>query len=661
MSRRLRLCLLGAVLLGASACDLLACDREPPAPSGDLDRMGDAVLITPPGEGTERSFVVVTNPEIQQLRVFDVLEGAFVSAPNVFFPLSARTGPATRRLAVAPLTEDATTQRWLFAVDSAGSFVQVLDMTADVEVDEDTVAPRFTTHAVVETAPGPSDVAVWIPEEGPALLFVPLPEQGELQVLTVDLAADAPEGEEVARIDLGEGSVPARVAVDPTGDAVVVTDAALPSVAVVRVDTLEVDRRLEVGGPTDHIAIGRLDPGDGLAPLALVGLRDRPEVAALRLFRPGFREDRYEVLGTTGVPRPVTALYVPRQDRPNPRACCPLVTERSADDEGDPEAPTFAWGAVGTANGSLLYVRFDAPRGPGFDGDQPGTESLVRPIDLDSPDPRVLEELDSDQIYSGEGPENRRPSLAIEAVDNFGTPPAFPFMGSTQVDLVYEGSPPGAAERRAELVPADGGYALELTPGALPFEERDVRVGDAVEADTSGRGGSCPAQAFFEVAAVEGDTVFVSGVSAEEAACASAGAVTVTFFASGDFTVTTDEGYQGRVPLEPERTAFELPGFVLLLQSAPAGPPGRGSAFRVTLTQGLTPAIVELSRQSDFTAGGFGQSAALPVAIVGGPANVRLSEGEVIATTRMYVATGAGLLLEMEEATVNIDAIASFR
>jgi hypothetical protein len=652
-SQRLRLALLGLVLAGASACDLLACDREPVAPAGDLDRLGHAVFLTPPRTGDPRSFVVVSNPEIQQLRVFDVLEGRFVAAPNVFFALSARTGQATRRLAVA-----ATDHRWLFAVDGAGGFVQVLDMTADVVIDEDTVAPRFTTIAVAETAQSPSDVAVWIDEGGAALLFVTLPEQGALQVLSLDLEATEPEATQVALIDLGPGSVPARVAVDPTGDAVVVTDAALSSVAIVQVGDLAAPpRRLEVGGPSMEVAVGRLDPGDGMAPLALVSLRDRPVIAALRLFRPGYREDRYAILGSTEVPRPVTALYVPRQDRERPRPCCPLISR----EQTNPEAPTLAWGAVGTANGSLTYVRFDAPRGPFADAPPLGP-SLVRLIDLDTPRPGALDDLESPQVWSPAGEVGGRPLLTVEPVDNYGDPPFFPVFSDLGVQLVYEGSPPGAAGRRGGLVLIGGEYALDLEPLAVPLEERDVLPGDAVQADISGRGGACPDLAFFQVSEVVGDTVFLTGVSEQEAACATLGEVELDLFASGDLLVRTEaEGYLGRLPLKAEPTAFAIPGFLVGVQAAPAGPPGRGSELSFRLTQGLTPALMQLSRFADFQAGGFGQSAVLPTAIVGGPANIRLSEGDLLGTTRMYVATGAGLLLEMEEATVSVDAIRSFR
>src|SRR5690606_274121 len=126
----------------------------------------------------------------------------------------------------------------------------------------------------------------------------------------------------------------------------------LSSVAVVRTGVLEdppvaphLDRRIDVGGPTGPVATGRVDPGDGMAPVALVGHREDNELAALRLYRPGAREDRYALMGRTEVPAPAEVLYVPDQLReggPEPTVCCPGL-----DNEDD---ASLGWANMVTAD-----------------------------------------------------------------------------------------------------------------------------------------------------------------------------------------------------------------------------------------------------------------------------------------------------------------------
>ncbi len=646
-ARRFCLPLLLALFAG---CDIAGCDQEPPVPSGELDRLGDIVLVRPPDAAAGRSFVVVTNPEIQQLRVFDVLERRFVPAPNVFFPLSARTGPATRRLAVSPVD-----QRFVFALDGALDLLQAVAMVPTVEIDEDSVAPAFTTAGVFETGRAPADVAVWssgLEGELP-LAFVTLPQQSALQVLALDLDAGTTSAELL--VDLGEGSRPNRVAVDPTGDAVVVTDAALDSVAIVRVrpeggagPLAALDRRIDVGGPTNEVTIGRVDPGGGLAPLALVALRDRPVIAALRMFRFG-REDRYELLGSAEIPSPVAALYVPDQLRERPSACCPELK----DGEETQDPPTFAWAAVTTTNGWLYYVRLDAADG-----------GLVRLIDLGQPLAEAPEE--SLRWEPAAGGEARQPDVDVVAIDNFGDPPFVPLLRedalAAEITLTFEATPPGAGNRRAQLVDSGDGFALEVVPASVPFEQLDVQAGDEIVVDTSDRGGSCPASISMTVASISADTVAVSGVDSGDAACLSQGGeLRFTLFAVGDFLVRTlDDGYQGRLPVRPATSSLDVPFFRISVTESAAGAPLRGSVISIQATQGIEPVAMFLARPSTFRGGGIGFDALLPQAMVGGPVRIRDVEGGTFDSTRMFLATGTGGLLLFEEATISVEAVSLF-
>ncbi|MFZ9889164.1 MAG: hypothetical protein ACO3JL_16840, partial [Myxococcota bacterium] len=183
-ARRRRGWSLGAALLALAGCDISNCDDTPPAPSGQLDRIADLALVTPPTDGEPRSFLIAANPEIQQLRIFDVLEQRFVAAPNLYFPLSARTGPATSRLTVAP-----NEPRYVLALDTAGDVLQLLSVETNVIIDEDTVAPAFTTIGLFPTGRAPSDIAAWRDERLGLLALVTLPAASAVQVLALDVDA----------------------------------------------------------------------------------------------------------------------------------------------------------------------------------------------------------------------------------------------------------------------------------------------------------------------------------------------------------------------------------------------------------------------------------------------------------------------------------------
>jgi len=654
--------LLPLALAGLCACDIgSACDEDPLTPAGDLDRIGDAVLVVQPEDDTgRRSFVVISNPEIQQLRVYDVLERSFVRAPNVFFPLSLHTGPSTRRLAVA-----AGDGSFVFALDSADDTLSAVRIAPliESEVGENgevlPPAPDFRVAAIFSTGRAPGDVAI-VRTAQEWLAFIALPDEGALQVLALD--TDAGTATERARIALGEGSHPARVAADPSGDAVLVTDARLSSVAIIRVDDLTLDRRIEVGGPTAALAIGRVDPGDGLGPVALVARRDQPELAAIRLFRPGFREERYALLARLETRDIASSVFVNDAALEGAVACCAL---RFAD-QLEPDDATFAWGAYSATNGFFTYLRFDGARGPYWDGTQlversPAARGVLRPVDLETPHARVLEE-----VWAPAEDNDPQPSIEVTDLDNYGTPPTWPLFDlDLSATVTYEGTPAGARGRRADGPFTDGDrYRVEVVNDGVAFADRDVRDGDVISVDTAAVGGSCPERVVTPISGLSGNRFFLAEISDTQAACMSqSGEFRFTLFAASDFTVSLSAGgYRGRVPLSDVGQRVELPGFLLTITANAA--PGRGSHVKLALSQGVIPLDLDLARPPDFTVDGFGRSALLTTSIVSGSVDVRdfsTTAGGVFRSNRMFISTGAGALLEMEEGEVLVDRIAQHR
>ena len=71
-----------------------SCTQTAVSTSNNL-KPSDVVLIRAPSpDGSqEHSYVVVSNPDIEQLRILDLSTGTFLVAPNGYFPLSVRVGP----------------------------------------------------------------------------------------------------------------------------------------------------------------------------------------------------------------------------------------------------------------------------------------------------------------------------------------------------------------------------------------------------------------------------------------------------------------------------------------------------------------------------------------------------------------------------------------
>jgi hypothetical protein len=644
---------LALLLASLTACDIgQTCDQEPPTPAGDLDRIGDAVLVSPPpssGDFGQRSWVVMSNPEIEQLRVFDVLERQFVRAPNVFFPLSLRTGPATRRL--SSVRGDATL---VLALDASDDTLSVVTVTPHQQLREGELSPDFRVAHVAPTGRAPGDVAALRTDDA-LLAFVTLPDEGALQVLSIDVAGDT--SSELARVDLGDGAHPARVDVDPTGDAVVVTDARLSSIAIVRVDDLALDRRIDVGGATGPVAIGRVDPGDGLAPVALVARRDAPELAAVRLRRPLFREEPYALIARLEIHDFAAALHVNDAARAAPSACCDIPSNAPEGVLGD--TPTFAWGSFVGTNGIQSYVLFDGARGGEWTGTRvqprpPSARGLMRLVSYDEPAPFVAT---AEWQPAEEG--DPAPSITVAPVDNLGDPPLMPLHVQTQtLTLTYEGTPPGGNNRRATIALDGDRWQVTVNPDSVAFDQRDVRDGDVIQVDTANVGGTCPSAVGGPISDLDENTFYLDDLSDEHAACVAAGdEFRFTLFAADSFLVALEgHGYRGRLPRSDVGQSLEVPGWVVTITALAA--PTRGSKHTSELSQGFLPLENDLARPPDFQVDGFGTLGLLPSAIISGAVEVRDSDtGDIVPKAVMFVATGTGALLEMEEGEVDVAGI----
>ena len=641
-----------ALLSMAATCE--QCQQASDPRIGNVDRTTDAVLVN----GSDgHSYLVSAHPELEHLRVLDLTTERFVDAPNRFFPASVPTGPSTRRLAAA-----ATDGTRVYALDGDLDRLQVV-RTVDDE------GPSFSLVGNgVDTGRAPADLAVF--SDGAtveAWLTLPdaTPEGGVVQVLSVDVNTDTDA--EVARVVLPAGARPSGIDIEPTGQRVVVTDAALHTVHVLRRAERTLDRSLDVGGPSAQVAAGVVDVGDGLAPVALVSRLDDNEVAALRLFREGYREDGAVVLGRAELPHFPMALYVP-DHRASTTVCC-----RGLDDDAiDAGEATDSWAAAALASGDVLYLALSAPT-PQAD------RAVVRLIDDEVAGLGGLVDLNTEPALwvPTAGGEDRRPiEVTLTPRDTYGDPPFVPLVASDEVPLcTWEGAPPG-------LGALAGSYLAGDFSGSVDAAALGARVGDVAVFTVADLPAQCAGRTLeAPITALAGTTLSVArgdgGLDADDETCIAGGAgTTVAVLAAQAFVVELLDGsYAGRLNLVDGDAGNELflPGAALTMKAAAVGLPLRGSMLSLPLQPNLEPLGLALAdTPSSLGAGGFGSAGLLPMTLVGGEMDIPDAEsGSTQRVRRMVIGTAspgstsglAGLyaLFACDEAETTPNLCLSFR
>lgn len=597
-------CALGLLSVAAN-CE--QCQEATDLRKGNLDRAADVVLITSTLDS--HTYAIVSNPELEHLRVFDLTVESFVDSPNGYFPLSIDVGPDTRKLALS------ADEQTLFALDGAADTIFVVD----------TSNPRAaTTVDSIATARAPADIAVvdlGAPEDRE--LWVTLPDEGCVQIF--DAA-----GNEIAHVQLtdrdGVRARPSDIVVDPQGESVVVADAAQPVLHVFSrgagADPHAVERVVDVGGSVGGLAAGVIDIGDGLSPVVLALLRDQPVAVAVRLFR-GVAEERYQVLGSAEIPgRPLSA-YVP-DHRVTKTVCCRELTN-DLEDAGE---ATDSWAAVGTADGRVVYLSIVA------------VDGLVRIFDNDLGELAEGEALTSGWVPEA-GDEDREPASTVEATGAFGDPPFVPLLDpDEQITLVWEGARPGIT--RARVKPDDGDL---LSESGADFEARGGEIGDVAIIALENPEPGCPAEIEASVTGVQVSRVRVELADPDDEACLTGGGQLRLSLAPAQAFIATDRDgdFLGVVGFGEE---LPLSGGDLRLAPSAAGPPEhRGSTLVVPIDAHVAVIDLDLSDAVSFLAsdgGGFGQAAILPVAIAGREMQFPGVElGTLVTGRRMVIATGA--------------------
>lgn len=616
---RLTACLLAALC----ACDTGAfCAQDTPQPSGNLDELADALLITPPtSSGPRHSYVVLANPEVESLRIYDTFDGSFLSGPNVYFPLSMRTGPSTRTLASTP--EDGTR---FFALDSSLGTISMARTIAEGE------ASAWTWVRDIATDAAPSSLAVQKLGET-FRLYVALPQAGTIQVLEVD--AEGENRSEIARITLADGASPHALRLEPSGRTLVVADAALAQVYFVDTTSWEYST-LALPAAANDVSTGRLALDDNLISIALILLREGNRVVALRM---DFDDDNVMQVTSLGIVRlpalPATA-FVPdlALNQSNPPVCC--------DDLPEHLSPSSNIATIATVEGDLFYAQIDNEFSL-LDAEESAPAPLVNPND---------EEIFTTPV----GGEALRPALGIELSETEEDETGIPLGASSWTfTLEYEAPLSQLAGIRAE--PSEG---MVRVPGfSSSLFGLGLREGDLIEVQPDAQSGCTETLQGF-VSSLEDDAFVLAELATEDDSCiTNSENLLLWAFATESWVLSSSEsGYLGRAFMpNPEggATLLQGEGFSFTMEQSAAGPPLPRSRFEIPMSTNFAPVGLELSRTPSPALGlfGFGAGARVPTALVGGEIQIQTFEDDGSESAelshRLWMTTSVGLLLQLEQ------------
>lgn len=673
-SPRLSALCLASLLAMASTCE--QCQPVGDPRRGNVDRVSDVVVVA---AADGHSYAVSANPELQHLRVLDLTDGRFLTAPNRFFPLSIPVGRETRRLATAV---DARTQAddptRIYALDSADDKVQIVRVTDDAGVT------AFDVVKEAEAGRAPVDLAALRLTDDTVVVAVSLPDSGALRLLT--LVDDGLTGSVDIDLTAAQGGAlahPGAVVADPLGRAFVVGDAVQPVVIAIEIDAsaaLVGTRVVDVGGPVQELAAGVVDVGDGLAPVVLALRSDTAAAMLVRLFRPGFVEDRYALLGGTALPTPGAVAYVPdaRPSAAPVTVCCRgLSSAQIAAGEA-----TAAFASVTLIDGRVLHLQLAAATldGVALEGDR----RLVRLVDDDPAPPGPSEGLDvnteANLWVPPAGGEALRPTVSFTTVDNLGSPPFVPLVqpGGSLL-LVWEGELPLAVSLGGVFAP--GPRTFEVS---VDLARRGVRAGDLARLVPESQRVGCATSFDARVLAVTGGVLSIAFegdgsdqtpavTEADSTGCLQgAGDVRLTVLVADAFVVTEGGAFRGRLrfgadvvdedSVDSADGRVELAGVRVTVQAAGAGKPLPGSRLALPLDARVTTLGLDLEA-------GFGTAAQVPTGIAGGTliipdaedATARVPARRVImSTSGLDARSGLPGLLTCDEAETRVAVVERF-
>jgi len=543
------------------------CEDTPQAGKGNLDRPGGVVAF---GAG-DRTYAVLSLPQIRHLRAFSLTSYVFVPAPNVYFPLSIPVGPFTHRVVVDPA------HGLGFALDSADGALRAFRLG----VASDTGAFARVGDPI-PAGLGPSGVAV-DPASVEPRLYVSSALSGEvLEIVTTGAVDDF----EIVRV-MPAGQKPADVALEPTSRTLVVADAAADAVSLIDLESGD-RREVDVGGPSARVVIAEtaLATATAGAQLALVLRHDAPEIAILE------PAAAVPLLAIAEIPDLPVDLTVLSSELHGAEVCAGI------DDSGRCE-----YAAVLTVSGRVYYLDLttrsadDLPQPQIFDSEEALPAAAGEPnSDEDAYDPNSE---DPDAAL-------RRPHVEVAAITDFGTPPTVRQSENVSYVFTYQGIVAPIRSRRGRLdltqnLFIDNATDIDLAGmGAAPGDLLDVPAQDG-----------CPDALRLPIADVDGARLDVAGATTWLDCLGQSAGVIYSVRAGGQFTAAyaleaDAPGILGRasfgVPYQGhtvEVTLTEATG----VDGSALGPPDTGAALVIRIEDNFAPRQLALGQLSSLPTG----------------------------------------------------------
>jgi hypothetical protein len=622
----------GIVVLSGVAANCQQCAQVVAPQRGNIDRVADVVLVNgPSSESPQQTYALMSNPELGFVRVLNLTTGQFVLAPNQYFPLSLPVGAHTTAMATpldVSVTPAVVRDQLVFALDGVDNRIHVV-------CTPNTDCAGFDIRARVDAPPQAADIAAVTLSDDETMVVLSLPTTGQ-----VAFASYAHGTGELARwsfVDL-EGAQPTALVLDPLGESLLVADANAPVVHVLQVSSTGVERVdvLDVLSPIHAFAAGVVSLEDGEAPVVLALGAAPSSVSLLRLYRPGFREDRYAVLGVLELALVPEAGFVPdqRADGQAVVCCRGLSSDAAAAGEG-----SAAWGSVWLSDGNLLHVRLQTSGVRLFDDD-------IDPIAI----PEGADWNNDERLWqSPEGVVSPRPS--VQLVDWEQTPLVRTRVQSlSTLRLEYEAILPALNDVGVELNSA----TREVRSAAWRLSQ--AQVGDEVSlADDDG------CTTITTIAALDDAGATLDAV---DGSCTGVRVVRMRVRSKARFVVSNEEHFLGVVgdanAGAPALPVAERALEVRFDETAPV----RGSTLSLPVDVNFVPFGLRLG---DRTFNSYGQAALVPTAIAGGVMTVP-GANRVPTLTRRVVLVGSGgddltrsLVLTFDEAETDIGRVDDIR
>ena len=322
----------------------LSCADDRPFLQNNIKRASDAILIPcdPYGLSVAHSCIIFASTFARKLVVFDATSNEMVLAPNAYFPLPIKVGPATHRL--AKITSEQENFPYFLALD------QALPALYAVQAFPDKTKKRLSFITPQEQKLDqnfrPFHLAAW---QGDDHVYVLLSfrDDKSIGILALDPQTGIIDPKvQPQKIDLGEK--PSHIVIDEDRKFALISDQEkhvlhkldLSNVKNILINPAHAQKsEINIGMPADKIYLQKRDFGEGLKSYAIAFKAGDKELKLINI-----TDDK--ISSTKKLDTPLQVAYFPDEKS---ASCC----EKKA--QSDPSFNNRHWIALADIKGRLTY------------------------------------------------------------------------------------------------------------------------------------------------------------------------------------------------------------------------------------------------------------------------------------------------------------------